>query len=70
MPKVSTRNLEAEMKRKKISRQDIAKLLGVTYRTILSRFQKSDWSFQECLQIKEAFFPRCTLEYLFTDGAR
>ena len=38
MPKVKVDNLEAEMKRNKISRSDIAKLLGLSYRTIHSRF--------------------------------
>lgn len=44
MPEVKVENLEAEMKREKISRSDIASLLGLSYRTIHSRFNgESEW---------------------------
>lgn len=59
-------NLEAEMKRKKISRLDIAKFLGVSYRTIHSRFNgDAQWEYSECVRIRDTFFPECSLEYLF-----
>lgn len=46
MPEVKVENLEAEMKRKKISRSDIASLLGLSYRTIHSRFNgESEWGY-------------------------
>ena len=38
MQVINLSNLEAEMKRKSISRNDIAKTLNVSYRTIHSRF--------------------------------
>lgn len=65
--KVSMANLEAEMTRKRISRRDVAELLGVTYRTIHSRFNgESEWTLSECLKIRDTYFPDMRLEYLFT----
>ena len=52
-------NLEAEMKRKKVSRLEIATYLGVSYRTIHSRFNgKVPWEYSECVRIRDHFFPR------------
>lgn len=66
MPEVKVDNLEAEMKRKKISRRDIAELLGVSYRTIHSRFNgESEWSYSECVKIRDEYFPDMELAYLF-----
>ena len=43
---VKINNLEAEMKRKGISRNDIAKHLGLSYRTIHSKFNgESQWQY-------------------------
>ena len=59
-------NLGAEMKRKKVSRLEIATYLGVSYRTIHSRFNgKVPWEYSECVRIRDHFFPEHTLEYLF-----
>ena len=59
-------NLEAEMKRKKVSRLEIATYLGVSYRTIHSRFNgEVPWEYAECVRIRDHFFPEHTLEYLF-----
>ena len=67
MAKVSVVNLEAEMTRKRISRRDIAELVGVTYRTIHSKFNGgSEWTLSECLKIRDKFFPEMELDYLFT----
>lgn len=44
MPKVNVKNLEAEMKRYGVSRSDIADLLGLSYRTIHSRFNGEGYS--------------------------
>lgn len=64
---VNCNNLEAEMKRKSISRMDIANLLGVSYSTIHSRFNgNSEWLYSECTLIRDTYFPDCTLDYLFT----
>lgn len=66
MPEVKVDNLEAEMKRNKISRSDIANLLGLSYRTIHSRFNgESEWGYAECAKVRDAYFPNMTLDYLF-----
>lgn len=66
MPEVKVENLEAEMKRNKISRSDIANLLGLSYRTIHSRFNgESEWGYTECVKVRDAYFPDKTLDYLF-----
>lgn len=66
MPEVKVENLEAEMKRKKISRSDIASLLGLSYRTIHSRFNgESEWGCSECVKVRDTYFPDKTLDYLF-----
>lgn len=66
MPEVKVDNLEAEMKRNKISRSDIANLLGLSYRTIHSRFNdESEWGCAECVEVRDAYFPNMTLDYLF-----
>ena len=52
-------SLGAEMKRKKVSRLEIATYLGVSYRTIHSRFNgKVPWEYSECVRIRDHFFPR------------
>lgn len=57
MKKARLRNLEKEMKQKGVSRKDIAELLGLTYRTIHSRFNgASDWTFPECVKVRDTYF--------------
>ena len=64
--KPKLKNLEAEMKRKGISRKDIAELLGLTYRTIHSRFNgETEWTFRECVKVRDTYFPGMKLEELF-----
>ena len=66
LPKVRLDNLEAEMKRKKITKHDIATLLGLSYRTIHSRFNgESEWGYSECVKVRDTFFPDMELSYLF-----
>lgn len=66
MQKIDLSNLEAEMKRKGISRNDIAKDLNLSYRTIHSRFNgESEWSYSECVKIRDDFFNGMSLDYLF-----
>lgn len=58
MPEVRLDNLEAEMKRKKVTRHDIATLLGLSYRTIHSRFNgESEWGYSECVKVRDTYFP-------------
>jgi hypothetical protein len=64
---VNCNNLEAEMKRKGISRMDIARLLNLSYSTIHSRFNGiSEWLYNECVLIRDTYFPAMELDYLFS----
>lgn len=66
MYKVNCKNLEAEMKRHDVSRKDIARILGVSYSTIHSRFNgTSQWLYEECVAIQKGLFPNAELDYLF-----
>lgn len=71
MKKVRLSNLEKEMKQKGVSRKDIAEFLGVTYRTIHSRFNgESEWTFSECVKVRNKYFPGMNLEQLFSVSER
>lgn len=60
------RNLEAELKRKGLLREDIAKLLGCTITTASEKLTKPErLKLEEAQKIKLAFFPSLTLDYLF-----
>ena len=55
--KLNLNNLEAEMKRKNISRSDIANLLNLSYRTIHSRFNgESEWGYSECIKVRDTYY--------------
>lgn len=63
-------NLEAEMKRIGITRLDIAKLIGVSYRTVHSKFNgESQWQYTECVLVRDTYFPDKELSYLFPYSA-
>lgn len=54
------------MKRIGINRKDIAKCLDCSYRTIISRFNgESQWLYDDCVMIRDTFFPDLALGYLF-----
>lgn len=60
------RNLEAEMARHRINKNDLAKLLGVRYATVLDRMKgRYRFYFDDVLLIRDTFFPNQSLEYLF-----
>ena len=66
LPVIKIENLEAEMKRNKISRSNIAHTLGLSYRTIHSRFNgESEWTYSECVKVRDTYFPDMDLTYLF-----
>lgn len=59
-------NLEAEIVRKRINKQDIAKEIGRTYRTLnLKIAGKYPFTYDEALAIQEKFFPEYDLKKLF-----
>ena len=54
------------MKRNGVSRHDIARELGLSYRTIHSRFNgETEWGYSECVKVRDRFFPELALDYLF-----
>lgn len=68
---VKLQNLEAEMKRQGIKRQDIADLINVSYRTIHSKFNgESQWQYAECVLVRDTYFPEMELSYLFPYSQR
>ncbi|MDC4242398.1 hypothetical protein NE398_19900 [Clostridium tertium] len=59
-------NLEAEIVRKRINKQDIAKEIGRTYNTLnLKIAGKYHFTYDEALAIQEKFFPEYDLKKLF-----
>ena len=63
-------NLQAEMARNEIRRQDLANALGITVRTLQNKiYGRTDFTIAEAVKIKEAFFPDKSLKYLFEKDA-
>ncbi len=59
-------NLVAEMARNKITRYDIAKLLGNTYNTVSLKINGHyEFTVIEAQKIQKTYFPKLTMEYLF-----
>lgn len=60
------KNLEAEMVRKNVTKALIAKHLGIRYATVLDKMNgKSRFYYDEALNIKNEYFKKLDLEYLF-----
>jgi len=60
-------NLEAEMVRHGLTRKDLAAALGVRYATIVDKLKgRYGFTLNEAFEIKNKFFPKLSLEYLFT----
>jgi len=62
-------NLKAEMIRRNLKNEDIAKLLEISVRSVRKRINEhsSDFKMEECKKIKNKFFPDCSVVYLFED---
>jgi len=59
-------NLKAEMARKQISAEMLAKAVGKSSRSMTDKVAgKFDFTFPECTTIRDKFFPGMSLEYLF-----
>ena len=60
-------NLMIEMKRKKIVHEDLARVLGVTRRSISYKLSHGgDFKSEEMIKIQETFFSDVDLKTLFT----
>lgn len=63
------RNLKAEKARNNVTNEKIATCLGVRKATISDKLNgRSRFFFDECLKIKQEFFPELPLEYLFDNS--
>ena len=60
------KNLEAEIARRNISKNDLAKVIGKNYITLTLKLRgKSSFLYEEAVKIQETFFPECDLKELF-----
>ena len=60
------RNLEAEMLKKSIKRESIAKLLGLSYGTVCARFnRRPEFSISEAFKVRDYVSPSSPMEDLF-----
>lgn len=65
------KNLEAEMVRRNVKRNDLAIRIGVRYQAICLKLNgKSPITFNEATTIRDEFFPDKTLEELFEEIAK
>lgn len=59
-------NLDAEMARKKITRAALAEKIRKTPTTLSLKLNgKAPLTLTECIEIKNAVSPECTVDYLF-----
>lgn len=59
-------NLEIEMTRNKITKKELAEVIGMPTRTFFDKLSgKSKFTTEEAFKIRDAFFPDLTLDYLF-----
>ena len=60
-------NLEAEMRRHRVTQQDIASFIGRRPETVSKWMngRAGEFSISMAMQVKDHFFPRCSVEYLF-----
>lgn len=64
-------NLDAEMAREKVTTKAVAEALGLDERSVRNKISgKTKFFYIETVKIKDTFFPKADLEYLFkTDEA-
>lgn len=59
-------NLEAEISRKKISREEIASGLGISTRSLYDKLKgRSQFNVEEAFKLQKLFFPDKEMDYLF-----
>lgn len=60
------RNLKAEMARYNVSVRDMQAALGLSEKSVRKKINgEVDFTVSEIFKIKRAFFPKCSLDYLF-----
>lgn len=61
-------NLEAEIKRKNLKKDEIAKSIGKTYITLTQKMSgKYPFTYDEAVKIQETFFPEVDIKVLFEE---
>lgn len=64
-------NLEKARQDKKVTKVDMADLLGVKYQTITDKIEgETSFKFEEALKIQQAFFPEYDLVFLFSKNQK
>lgn len=59
-------NLIAEIAKKKITKKEIAKAIGISQKTLFNKLNgKTDFTMSEMMKIRDTFFPGRSLEELF-----
>ena len=59
-------NLSAELTRRNLTQNDLAKLLNIDLSTVNYKMNgKSDWKLNECKKIISNMFPEQSIDYLF-----
>lgn len=62
------KNLEAELKRKSLTRANVAETLGINISTLSDKLTKPGrLKLEEALKIKRSFFPELSIDYLFDE---
>lgn len=62
-------NLEAEIVRKKVKKEQIAKKIGKTYNTLMLKMSgKYSFTYDEAILIQETYFPDCNIKELFKNN--
>ena len=65
------RNLEAEITRKKLSREEIASGIGISTRSLYDKLNgKSKFNVEEAFTLQRIFFPDKDIDYLFEQTDR
>lgn len=60
-------NLNAEMKRENKFHTDLATLLNLNISSVSDKMTgKRDFKLKECKKIRDYFFPKMTIDYLFS----
>lgn len=60
------RNLEAEIARHNVSKEDLAHTINKSYQTITLKLNgKYPFTLDEAFEIRDKYFPNCSMGYLF-----
>ena len=65
MVKLRYLNLVGELAKRNVSKEKIAECLKIHRNSVTYKLNGGSFSVEEAVQIRDSFFPECTLEYLF-----